>query len=946
MKLAAQLKGLIATTFLLAVAPTLGATVTNVSYGADSPSAAPAAVRGLQAGLQALEQSRYEQAQSALQAVQGRDRAAALAGLAQLYVTTGRLEQAVQAADSAARAGARVPAAAYKARALALMGKLDEAQAAAEAVQDDPQARRARLVLGEILLAQGRSQDARAVLMTIIDDYNSDRIGQDDAEGLALVGRAAHLLRSARDANDAYNEAERTGKKRVETLLWRGELFLDKYDTGHAEEVVKEALAIAPQHPDALVMLARIKLEQALDFGGAEKLLDQALKINPRHAGAYFVRAGIALRDFDLQAADAAIDRGLASEPRNLALLSMRATTRFLADDTAGFEQARKHVLSLNPEYSSMYQIIGEFADWEHRYSAIVAMMKDAVQVDPRDGKAWAVLGLNLIRLGQDDEGVEALRKAWRFDKFNVRAYNTLNLYEQDIPQFYATVTLNHFRYRFDKSERAVLERYVPPLLERAYESMTKRYGFSPSLPIGIELYGSREHFSVRTSGLPNVGIQGVCFGNTLAATSPKGEPFNWGNVLWHELAHVYAIQLSNSHVPRWFTEGLSEYETFRQQPDWQREEDLALYQALKAGRIPPIAHFNRAFTHVEDAADITMAYYAASQVVTFIGEHWGMDKLVLMLRLWGQGKRDGQVISEALGLTMNQLDEQFRSWLRPRLARYEKQFVPDLRAQPLEQAQKAAQEQPQDANRQVQLALAYLAEGEEEKGLKALEAAHKLEPKAPLVQYVRARLAIKKRNLAAASQLLNNMVRDGHDGFAVRMLLADVAEMVKDADAMRAHLEAARRFDPTQVEALAALYDLARKQGRRADALAALRELSVLDQHERRAYGRLMAQLEDAGLWDEMLQVGARAIYADVHSALVHRLYGEALARAGNEQAARFELETALLCEQEDKDRAKVHVLVAKLHRDAGRMKEAKQAAHEALQLDPENADAKALSK
>ena len=38
-----------------------------------------------------------------------------------------------------------------------------------------------------------------------------------------------------------------------------------------------------------------------------------------------------------------------------------------------------------------------------------------------------------MIRGGREDEGVDALRKAWDKDKFNVRVFNTLNLYERDI---------------------------------------------------------------------------------------------------------------------------------------------------------------------------------------------------------------------------------------------------------------------------------------------------------------------------------------------------------------------------------------------------------------------------------------------------------------------------------------------------------------------------------
>ena len=119
---------------------------------------------------------------------------------------------------------------------------------------------------------------------------------------------------------------------------------------------------------------------------------------------------------------------------------------------------------------------------------------------------------------------------------------------------------------------------------------MKVHYMFAPTVPVHVEMYASREHFSVRTSGLPNIGIQGVCFGHVVAAMSPDSEPFNWGNVLWHELGHVFAIQLSKNHVPRWFTEGLSEYETMIRRPEWQRaprSRALRRAEATRAARAP-----------------------------------------------------------------------------------------------------------------------------------------------------------------------------------------------------------------------------------------------------------------------------------------------------------------------------------------------------------------------
>ena len=163
---------------------------------------------------------------------------------------------------------------------------------------------------------------------------------------------------------------------------------------------------------------------------------------------------------------------------------------------------------------------------------------------------------------------------------------------------------------------------------------------FTPAAPVPVEMYESRDHFSVRTSGLPNIGIQGVCFGHVVAAMSPESEPFNWGNVLWHELGHVFAIQLSKNHVPRWFTEGLSEYETMIRRPEWRRELDPELYMALKKDALPGAVEMNRAFTHAEGDLDVTVAYYAASQMMAFTAEQFGFPKITRALELWGQGKR------------------------------------------------------------------------------------------------------------------------------------------------------------------------------------------------------------------------------------------------------------------------------------------------------------------
>jgi tetratricopeptide (TPR) repeat protein len=881
---------------------------------ADSPEA-----EALGRGAAAVARGDYPLAEKEYASVKAgtKERSEAQLAVARIQLATGRFAELEKTAKAAAgKKESRAEAAALRGEALAEQGKTAEAIAVLKDVESLAEARSARLLLGELLIRTGKRGEARAPLLSLVQDYNDDKIAPTDAVGLSLVGRAAHLLRSTREANETYNAAEKVGaKKLVQTLLWRADLFLEKYDPGHAGEVVKEALKLAPKDPFAHVMMARVILENSMNFEAAESEVTQALDVNPNLPSAYFVRAGLALRDLEITAADAAADKGLAIDPTDLELLSMKAAIRFLADDKPGFEAVKSKVFALNPGYSSFFQIVGEYAEWEHRYADIVRMMNEAVAVDDKDARAYASLGLNLIRGGDDDAGVAALRKAWDRDKFNVRVYNTLNLFEKELVTDYVTVTGQTFKIRYHKDDRAILERYVPRMLEEAWGSMVQRYGFTPKTPVQIELYADSEQFSIRTSGLPNIGIQGVCFGQTLAAMSPSAGAFNWGNVIWHELGHVFAIQMSKNHVPRWFTEGLSEYETIVRRPEWKREEDPALFAGLKGGRIPAIDSFNKAFTHADNVEDVTMAYFAASQILVYLAQEYGFPKVVAMLPRWASGERTPEVVKGALGITSDELDRRFRAWLKPRLDRYTKQYVPDLHAPPLDDARKAAKAEPQNAKKLVELALALFADSQKPEGEAMLTEALRLDPKQPDAHYVKLRIAIREKNFTEAERLIAKMLADGNDGYAVRLKSADLAEIKKDTVRQKASLEAASRLDPTQVEPIEGLYDLARKQQDGDEELRTLKELALLDQHDRKVWDRYLEGLIKKGKWEEAVKIGEGALFVDVANPRVHRLYARALARTGRFVTAVYELNSAIVCKPKPKELAEIYGELAKAY-------------------------------
>jgi tetratricopeptide (TPR) repeat protein len=864
---------------------------------------APAPVPPLAAAKDHLEASRYAEAERGFRAeLAGKNRVAATLGLGETLLATGRYAEASELArslDDPAEA-TRAARAALEGRALVRQGKLADAEKVLRAVETLEPAHDARLLLGELLIELGRRKEARAPLMALIEAYNNERFSPERGHELALVGRAASLLRSPRDANEAYSEAEASGVFDRKLLLWRADLFLEKYDPGKAEEVLNDLLERAPNDADALVAMAHVRLDQALDFDEAEKLVRRALAVNPKLPEAYFVLAGVALRDQELELVERHVVDGLAIRPGDLRLLSLRAAARFVGADPARFEESRREVLSRNPEYSAFYAIVGEYADWEHRYDAIVELMREAVKLDPDDPVALASLGVNLMRAGREKDSVTALSRAFSLDPYNVRVFNTLELFEKVVPKEYVSVPGARFTIRYHQKDKPVLERYVPELLERSWKTLVEHYAFTPQTPVGIELYAERQHFAIRTSGLPETEIQGVCFGHTLASMSPQRESFNLGMTLWHELAHVFHIQLSKNRVPRWFTEGLAEYETKLARPAWTREHDPDLYEMRRAGRLPRIESMNRAFTRAEQLSDMATAYYASSRLVEMLGAQYGMKRLADVMRLWGEGKRTNEAFQSALGAPPADADRRFDALLDKEHSRYKGTFVPLERSGPIEAAREAVQKAPKSAEKHTLLALSCLRTGDVAGAKSALARALALDPRFADARFLDARVATAEKRHDAAIQVLGGMIADGQDGFAVRMLLSEAAEASRRRDVLEESLRAAAKLDPTQVGPLLGLLALAEEQKNDDEAVALLKKIVTLSEHDSGAHRALLEKLVRRGDFDAAVALGDDAVWVDLLGFETHHLFAQALIAKGDFKRAEFELESALLCQAE----------------------------------------------
>ncbi|HEY2736255.1 MAG TPA: hypothetical protein VGI70_19790, partial [Polyangiales bacterium] len=652
--------------------------------------------------------------------------------------------------------------------------------------------------------------------------------------------------------------------------------------------------------------------------------LDAAFAANPKNARALLVKASVEIEQDSWNEANKTLDSILAVNSENVEALSLKATIAWLRDDTKAYDALRDRTFKINPTYAQIYRVIAGAAVREHRYAQAIELDKQAVALQPEFWEAMADAGLGYLRLGMEKEGIDWLEKSRRGDKFNVRAYNTLNLFDR-IAKDYTFQATKNFKIRYFNNERQVLARYLEPTMEKAFADMVRRYGFTPKTPVTLELYADRTDYAIRTAGLPDIAALGVCFGQVITALSPATGDLNWGMVLWHELGHVFAIQLSNSRVPRWFTEGLSEYETLIARPEWRRENDADLYGAYANGTLPSIGHLNEEFMQ-PDQQGVIVAYFQSAVTIEYLAQTYGFPKIVEALKMYGAGKETPEVLHMITGKSIEQLDTDFRAYLDIRLAAYKGTFkLPSKGFDDVTKLEIAADAAPKDARAKANVALGYYYAGDADKAGQAAGLALQMDPKQPIARFITAEIAMHDKDVDTAKKLYAGLIADGHDSYDIRTRLAQIAGAAGDDAEVEKELCAAKKLDPERsypYEELAGIY---KKKGDLARSLKELEHYVMIEQMELAPLKELIGGYTQLANWAKVRTYGELAMYiqpGDLESLLA---LGRAYLELGAADKALFTYESALLVKPEPRRPALIHLGRAKAYLKMKKVAEAR---------------------
>ena len=496
----------------------------------------------------------------------------------------------------------------------------------------------------------GRSTEAQSCFEGLT--RSSDAYAR--AEGFWGLEEWAH-------ANEQFRLATQPANSPALYKVRWGLLLYERFNNPEAADLFREALAKDPNNAQAYLGLARVSAD-GFD-GKAIEYLKKAMDLDPQLAEPHAMMAELALENDDRDMAVVEVDKALSLQSDSLDAMATRAAIELIGDRSpdAWFEK----INAINPHYGEGYETVAHQLELHYRYEDAVTYYRKAIAADPRLWSAHSTLGIELMRLGEEDEPRKELELSYNNDYRDAATVNSLRLL--DSYKNFEIVRDDSTILKLDKAEVALLQPYLQAELRTILVTYEKKYGIKLSKPVQVEMYPNHEDFAVRTMGMPGLGALGVTFGEVVAMDSPSARrpgDFNWGATLWHEMSHVFVITITNDRVPRWFTEGLAVHEEGERSAEWRNRVTPEVLVAIRDKKLLPVAKLDRGFVYPEYPSQVIVSYFQAGSICDFVKEKWGEAKLLDMVRSYAKLMTTSEVIKQALGLAPDDFDKQYLEWL------------------------------------------------------------------------------------------------------------------------------------------------------------------------------------------------------------------------------------------------------------------------------------------
>src|SRR5438034_856640 len=271
------------------------------------------------------------------------------------------------------------------------------------------------------------------------------------------------------DASNEFRAAvARADQNALSRVRW-GRLLHERFNNADAAALFEEALQRDAKNAEAYVGLALVAADGF--ERKARESAAKALQLDPKLFEAHEVLANLALEDSDPAEAVKQADAALQIAADALDAMAIRAAVELLADRSP--DAWIQKMLQVNPAYGNGYALIASHLVINRRYEEGVAYYRKAIDLDPRLWSARSQLGINLMRLGQEEEPFRQLEMSYNNGYRDAATVNSLRLLDS-----YKNFTIfkdDTAVLKLDKKEAGVLQPYFEDVLRRAIATFEKR---------------------------------------------------------------------------------------------------------------------------------------------------------------------------------------------------------------------------------------------------------------------------------------------------------------------------------------------------------------------------------------------------------------------------------------------------------------------------------------
>jgi hypothetical protein len=220
-----------------------------------------------------------------------------------------------------------------------------------------------------------------------------------------------------------------------------------------------------------------------------------------------------------------------------------------------------------------------------------------------------------------------------------------------------------HFIIKYAPADQAAVS-MVAQAAEAAYQPVVAALGYAPRGKTLVVMYHDRSELNRNFGWSGDQSAMGVYWGGVIEVLSPQawlkdgtaGEYIRSGPMV-HEYTHLVLDHMTGGNYPRWFTEGLAQYQEYRVNGYEWRTADNSLH-----GRLYSQAELDRDFDSLPSQA---LAYRESLAAVRYIAAVHGEGKLRQVIAALAAGQTMEKAVSGSLGMDYGTFAQAWPQWAK-----------------------------------------------------------------------------------------------------------------------------------------------------------------------------------------------------------------------------------------------------------------------------------------